>query len=257
MKKILFAYLVFITLIPNIYALEWKNLKSTHFIIYYKKADMVFLNRIKDYLENYYQKITDDIGFTRYNNFWIWENRAKVYIYDTKKEYIMDTNQPEWSFGSADVKNKIIITYYGVSEKEFFDKVVLHELVHIIFREFVGFSGNIYLWLDEGVAEFFSKDYSFMLPLIRSAIKENKFIPISSLPQASLDGLNEEQVKLFYLESGAIIYYLINNYGKANFVGFCRALRDGRSLDNALYSNYPIKNIDELNKRVINYFSNG
>lgn len=248
-------FIVFLASALFLMADDWKNIKSSHFIIYYKKTDIKFIDNLKDNLENYYQKITEEIGFTRYNNFWIWENRAKIYVYDTKKDYIMATNQPDWSLGVANAKDKIISTYYNVKDREFFDKIILHELAHLIFREFVGFSSNVPIWLDEGVASFFSKDYSFIKPAIQQILKDNKYILLNNLPVKSIGGLNDDQIKIFYLESVAVIYYLMSNFNKSNFVGFCRSLRDGNSLDRALYSNYSIKDIDELNKRVVKYFN--
>ena len=51
---------------------------------------------------------------------------------------------------------------------------------------------------------------------------------------------SDELVKTFYLEAASIIGFLRERYGPQRFTEFCRALRDGKSLDKAL--GLPIKN---------------
>lgn len=256
MKKafLLFFILLFCSTYSG--ASDWKILKSTHFIIHYNKADINFISSLKDSLEGYYQEITEEIGFTRYENFWIWDNRAKVFCYDAKNDYLSATKQPEWSLATAQVKDKIINTYVGAQTKETFNTIIRHELTHLIFREFIGMSSEVPLWFEEGVANFFSRDNLYIEPMMKKVLSDNRYINLDKLPKI-LTGLSGQDVQLFYLEAGAVIYYLIKNFGKANFVGLCRSLRDGKTLNQALFSNYPIRDVDELNKRIIKYFSNG
>jgi hypothetical protein len=81
--------------------------------------------------EEYYRSITNELGFTRFNN-WLWEDRASIYIYDDSQEYIAATKQPSWSAGLAAYREKKITTY--LADAGFFDTLLPHELGHIIFR---------------------------------------------------------------------------------------------------------------------------
>ena len=67
-------------LIMSAYAVEWKELSSDHFIIYYS-GDRKFAKGVADKAEYYYRRIAADLGYPRYSNFWTWDNRAKIYIY--------------------------------------------------------------------------------------------------------------------------------------------------------------------------------
>ena len=73
---------------------DWNTIKSTHFIIYYKNAPAEFLSQLEDSAEDYYNKIAEELGFVRFN-FWLWDNRAKIYIYDNLKEFQSATAQPD------------------------------------------------------------------------------------------------------------------------------------------------------------------
>lgn len=257
MKKIILLFSILI-LFSNSYALDdnWHTSKSTHFILYYKDVPDNFIDEVIKRSEDYYNRITDDLGFTRYN-FWLWDERAKIYIYQDIEEYVSDTGQPAWSAGCVSIKDKIIKTYPLASG--FFDTLLPHELGHIIFREFVGFNNrNIPLWLDEGVASYQEKTKRFAARgYVRKALRENKFIPLDKLSYINpANILDKGTVDIFYSESVNLIDYLINRFGKDNFVDFCRDLRDGKTIEQAISHIYSFRNLNELNNAWVRYLSN-
>lgn len=227
---------------------NWKISKSTHFIIYYKNAPDIFIEEVISKSEELYNNIADSLGFTRFN-FWLWDNRAKIYIYDDVKDYQDSTGQPVWSSGASMPKEKTIHSF--VFEKGFFDTILPHELGHIVFREFVGFDNpSIPLWLDEGVASYQEKSrYSFSESVVKRAIKDNSFFSLQKLftirPQLVSDPL---YVHIFYAEAVSVVGYMIKEFGKDNFVVFCQNLRDKRDFEKAMRSVYPWTTIDEFDK---------
>lgn len=225
---------------------DWRIAKSTHFIIHYKGAPEEFLTTLAERAEDYYDKIAEDLGFRRYN-FWLWDNRAKIYIYDDASSYQAATAQPSWSMGSALPKDKVIHAFVG--QKKFFDVVLPHEIGHIIFREFVGFDNPaIPLWLDEAVASYQEKSQALQAhQQVRKAIEKGTFIPLEKLCGINqILMFDQASVNLFYAEGRSIIDYLIKEFGKDNFVRFCQDLRDRKNLERALASSYGFKNIQEL-----------
>ncbi len=105
----------------------WNISKSTHFIVYYKKASEDFIQQAVNKSEDCYTMITDIMGLTRFD-FWLWEERAKIYVYDTLADYVSATGQPKWSAGFAIPKEKRICTFAGPSG--FFDNLLPHEMGH-------------------------------------------------------------------------------------------------------------------------------
>lgn len=236
---------------------EWNIAKSTHFIVYYKNAPEDFISQLIDKSEDYYNGIADNLGFRRYN-FWLWDNRAKIYIHADANSYQALTGQPAWSSGCAQVKEKIIHTFPYA--KGFFDRILPHEIGHIIFREFVGFDNRaLPLWLDEGVAS-----YQENLPrkpvikkIIREAVEEKKFLDLESLsrfnPHSTADN---ELVNLFYVEAVSLVDYLVSDFGTDKFVHFCQALRDKKNLEESLASTYSFRNSAELDESWQRYLRN-
>lgn len=227
---------------------KWEQQNSSHFIVYYKEAPEDFITEVIDAAEDYYQKITRDLGFTRYDS-WLWEERAKIYIYKDSENYHASSGKPSWASGHAEYEKKTIYTYplaWG-----FFDTLLPHELGHIIFREFVGFRNNkVPLWLDEGVACYQERTRRWGSEKeVKKTVESKTFIPLNELTEIkSLSDFDKDKVELFYNESVSIVSFLITNYGKYNFARLCKALKDENSLDQAIDSAYArFDNLKELN----------
>jgi len=226
----------------------WNTLKSTHFVVFYKNAPEDFVKLVTDKAEVYYDQIAEGLGFMRFD-FWLWDNRAKIYIYDDAKIYSARTGQPAWSLGIAIPGVKAIETFPYANN--FIETVLPHEMGHIIFREFVGFNNSgIPLWLDEGVASHQEKaKYSQVGIFIRKAMVEGNFMDLKKLASFySVVNLDPKLVNIFYAESFSLIDFLIREFGRDNFVLFCQNLRDKRNLERAMASVYPFGNINELDQ---------
>lgn len=250
MKRLIFIASIFFLPLTIVLAKtdDWNITKSTHFIVHYKNAQEDFLERLIERAEDYYNEIADDLGFRRFD-FWLWDKRAKIYIYDDAQEYQAATGQPSWSAGCALVNEKIIKTFPYA--QGFFDTILPHEMGHIIFREFVGFYNYaVPIWLDEGVASYQENlRRAIANRIVKEAMEENSFIDLEKLSNFSPQSFRDSRlVSLFYAESLSIIDFLIKEFGSDNFVLFCQNLRDKKNLEAALRSTYPFSNIKELDR---------
>lgn len=246
-----FLFLIFLfnkSLYAEEPSIKWKDYKSTHFIIYYNSAPESFIYNLSEKAEDYYNKIAEDLGFMRYN-FWLWDNRAQIYIYDNAEQYQSATGMPAWSLGVVTPQKKIINSF--LHKEDFVEVILPHELGHIIFREFVGFDNYaVPLWLDEGVASYQQKTkFRGSKSFIKKAIKDGSFMNIAALSDFKLLATKDRNaIDLFYIESVNLVDYLIKEYGRENFVTFCQSLRDKKDINRALASAYPFGNTDELNE---------
>ena len=251
---ILFVFLFLNELCLFGFAKEWKEFRSAHFIIYYKQASNDFLYKIRNYVEDYYQDILEDLGFRR-SKFWTWENRARIYLFNSHEDYIEQTGMAEWSAANVDYRNKIINTYPDAPN--LFDNVLVHELTHIIFREYVGFGSNIPLWLDEGVATFMEKKKEIYL-LERRLRKLNEKGSIFDLKD--LAGINDalsfsqDEAAAFYTQSFSLVYFLIKQFGRDAFAKFCYSLRQGRPFEKCLWYAFNTRDLEDLETKWHSYF---
>ncbi|MFH1398143.1 MAG: peptidase MA family metallohydrolase [Candidatus Omnitrophota bacterium] len=249
MKKYLVVLSLFCLSFGNLSAQEtnkWQESRSTHFIVYYKSASPDFIQKVIDKSESFYNNIAESLGYNRYN-FWLWDNRAKIYIHDNLNGYRSATGQPGWSAGISNPEQKIINSFPYA--QGFFEHLLPHEIGHIIFREFIGLYNNaVPVWLDEGVASYQeSLTDSRMKLIVNNAFSQNKLIALKQLfgmnPYLMRD---TNTIGLFYAQSASLIEYLVKEFSRDRFVIFCQDLRDKKDFQKAMSSNYPFSNIQEL-----------
>jgi len=233
---------------------EFLQLKSHHFIINYRQEiPRDFVYKIKDEAERFYKVITQEFNFIR-DELWLWEKRAKVFIARDKDDYAASFDCSAWSGACVNYRDKIIYTY---PNQERFSSLFAHELTHIIFREYAG-SGELPLWLDEGIATYMEnkygdKRYQGAANYLKNKISNNEYIKFSKLAAITpydLADESQEYVTLFYVESFSIINFAVKKYGKYKFSRFLNSLRKGYSLNKSLTKlTYDLKDLSVLEER--------
>lgn len=257
-------------------AQEWQELKGDHFIVYFVQ-DKVFANKVLRKAEKDYERIAADLGYARYSNFWTWANRVGIYIYPDHASYVGGSGEAEWSEGMADYEKKEIASYSG--SEGFLISVLPHEIAHLIFRDFVGFEGEVPLWLDEGVAQWEEEiNRDRIKKAVRGCFKKRALLSLKDmmnldvrlikdtdklhLRTTSIEGKHsfiildgENLINLYYLQAASLVGFLIERYGTDKFTNFCRELRDGESLKQALCSAYTtyLCSIEELEEKWMQY----
>ncbi len=238
-------------------AQEWQELRGDHFIIYYENDSDGFVKEVLRSAEYDYSQIASDLGYARYANFWQWENRVKIFIYPDQDSFLKATGQASWSVGSANYKTKQISGFFGCAQ--FKTDTLPHEIAHLVFRDFVGFVGEVPLWLDEGVAQRQEKSKRELINYYaRNLYEKNKLLSLKSLTEMDVRRVAEgAQAQDFYVQSASLVGFLIEHYGADNFTHFCRQLRDGKSLDEALRFAYAgrLGSSSELERQWLKYVS--
>ncbi len=246
----LFSFvLLFISMDNLAIAQSWQELKGEHFKIYYVN-NRQFAKKTLDKCEEYYEKIADDLGYPRYKKFWSWSKRVKIYIYpdyESYLDYIKKKGYAHWAEGIANYKDMEIISYS--KNRKFLDAVLPHEITHLLFRDYVG-RRNIPLWIDEGVAQWQEKyKRKYVKQKMKELLQYHKPIPIERLMMLNLNKIvNKKVIELFYVQSVSLIDFLVKTYGADNFISFCRQLRDGKDINEALKFSYPmsVRSVEEL-----------
>ncbi len=280
MKKIFLYFIISALLWQGIaVADDMKEMGSQHFICHFA-GDEAFAKDVLDKAEGYYKDIALGIGYPRYSDFWTYDNRVEIYIYADKATFAEVTGQPEWSCGMADFSKREIVGYLW--SEEFLDSVLPHEMAHLIFRDFVGFTGKIPLWLDEGVAQWAeAARRDKMKAMVKELYEEDKLLSLEDLTKLDIRKFKTmdrvyiratrdkegRQVALFlstdalvgdyYLVSVSLINFLIDRYGSDRFAHFCRGLRDGKTVGGALKFAYSpsITDIDDLETKWRQYLA--
>ena len=237
----------------------WEIRKSFHFYVYHKGCSENFLDRLIDKAEDGYREVTSEFKFFR-DEPWLWEKRARVYVFRNKDEYLESTHMPEWSSGSALPLQRTIYTYEG--SYTFLEGIIIHEITHLIFREFVG-RAHIALWLDEGVAVYMEKKHQarFLKKQMKRLLRQDAYIPFIDFLHVEFKDLDRERehgrqlrgedyVEKFYIQSFSLVYFLIDEFGTYRLIRMLRRIRDGESFEDAFFNVYTqLKNVDRLERR--------
>lgn len=264
--KILFLFFLFCEFCLARFAFsqesDWQNVKGKHFIVLYQDdKDRVEANRISRLAEKYYVSIGREIGYTRYSNFWTWNDRVQIILFPNKRIFLEQTGHPEWARGGAlDIGfsgQKVIVSYAG--QAEFFDEILPHEISHLVLYDFIGFDHKIPTWFSEGVAQLAEAGKAEKSDLVmRLMLRLNRYYPIDSLNGINIQyERNAEYVELFYAESVSVVSFLIKKFGSESFGRLCRAMSDGSSLEVAMKRVYRnmFSSYSDLEKKWIQYLN--
>ena len=223
----------------------WLTFEGDHFVVLCPSSDdEEAAHAILNHAEEYYNDIADDIGYSRYQTFWTWNNRVKIILFEDQTSYVTQTGQPPWSQGFASIyselfKSRIIVSYKD--QPNFVDVILPHEITHLILHDFIGFDRPIPRFFDEGVAQLEQKDDSLShMDIMAKLIIGGRIIPLQELLAYDLlaHRNDAQSVSIFYVESLYIVDFLIKTYGKDAFKEMCRHLRDGDSFEDALKASY-------------------
>lgn len=201
--------------------------------------------------EFYYNKIAEELGYARYSNFWQWNKRVKIYVHPSKEAFQKATGQPAWSHGMASYLDKSIHSIE--TNANFLDEVLPHEIAHLIFRDFVGFKGEVPLWMDEGIAQWQEdakrREALALMPRLAS---RGEVFTLERMMTLDIRGESDPfKVALFYTQAISLVDFLVKSFGPSSFTAFCRQLRDGKNIQEALRMAYPgsISSIREMEDR--------
>ena len=112
------------------------DLKSTHFVVRYTlPGERNTAEEILDQAEQMYVRVSRNIGFTRYADFWTWDKRVKIILFPDQISYTRFTGQTQWSRGYASrdsklFRDRVVVTYDG--QPEIFSAILPHEIAHLI-----------------------------------------------------------------------------------------------------------------------------
>jgi hypothetical protein len=75
---------------------QYDELRFPHFIVYYDKSvSESYANKVGDMGERFYMDITEEFNLVR-NEFWTWDNRAKIFVAKDKDAFKTSFSCPAW-----------------------------------------------------------------------------------------------------------------------------------------------------------------
>jgi len=126
---------------------------------------------------------------------------------------------------------------------------LFHEFTHVVVR-FLG-GKNVPWWLNEGLAEAFSRELSpAQEAFLQKAAEDGMLFPLSKLEGNQLDHQSPDVLRLAYAQSHVTVAYLWRHFGQGRLADLMSNLAEGITPEEALYKNYR-RNYDSLYKEVL------
>ena len=146
--------------------------------------------------------------------------------------------------------NAIVIDYSKMNTHPFTLRTVMkHELCHLLLHHHID-DDHLPKWLDEGVCQWVSDGIAeiaidYKRSVLNTAILSERQFSLSDLTHRFPKGRNS--MILAYEESKSIIEYVNRNYGRESILEILGSLKDGQSVEAAIYSSLAVS-LDELEK---------
>ncbi len=212
---------------------DWATLSGRHVVVQHRNQP-VLAETLRVRAEALYKSMCRDLGMTRRTDFWLGDRRATIVLYTDLAEFQRATGSPAWAAGRANPGTRRI-ELVGVTIATL-ESDLAHELAHLVFRDYVATSPNVPLWLDEGVAQWLSRPDPAASVSVGLAARI-PLVELTGLRAADLPDTGEAIT--FYQQAASLVEFLVTTQGPARSGEFCRHLRDGRSLADALRFTYP------------------
>jgi len=243
--------LIFMTTIglPNAFAMQfgrndlrtdtfnWEVASNENFDIYYYPEEEDIVDTVAQILEASYDKLSEKLEYTP-------GERFPFFLYLTHPQFEQNRISPvgEGTGGfSEPLRNRFVVPYSG-SRKEL-EHVLTHELTHIFtFSMWYGgfwktgklmFSFFIPLWVQEGLAEYCSKEWDSDDDIvIRDAVIHNRLVPLRDLHGFS--HMEGHDVWLAYKEAHSALEFMAERYGTEKVPHLIKEIGNATDIDASL-----------------------
>lgn len=208
---------------------EWFTQDSERFKIYYTEADKSLAATLPAILENEYFDLSAKLGLHL-------DVTVQVLLVHTQEKFHELTGQliPDWGEGIADAARGLIIlkTTSQSLSRDRLQKLVRHELIHILIGRGLAQSETLPRWFNEGLAIYFSYDEEFAGGgAISKAILSNSVVPLNEIEEVLK--FQTEKARLAYEESFSAILYLEEEFGSESIAAILAELKAGKTFDQA------------------------
>lgn len=196
---------------------RWNELVTPHFRIFYYHPQLAA--RVANHLEYHWYQIQHSLAPTSFKG--EWKIPCQVFIHPSKQQYLQTTGMDPWSEGVSQLehapgrlKSHKIQLYQSAPLLS--SSIVPHELTHVLYPWFMKYKGNLPLWLNEGLAMCSEPAFRqrYRLRTIRMALRSGSAYPLSSLCSMRNYPSAEKEVEIYYAQSFAVVYFLLQNFGK-------------------------------------------
>ncbi len=229
---------------------KWIDLETANCVVYYKNTK--YAKTVAKRVEETLERVTEQL---QYDDLDWHKDKCKVFVFDdatTWKEFVKESGvASEWADGFAYGPLREVYMHAGDPDG-MLNRVLPHELTHIIHREYARDDAYLPLWLLEGLAcynEFSGKETRF--GLVKRALASGRMIPLGSLA-AFRAYPRGDAVNLFYAESLMLVEFIMDRFGHEGLVRLHKKLRKVEEFDKLVKRTFKM-DVEEFERQWLDY----
>jgi hypothetical protein len=215
---------------------QWKHAETEHFIYHFIHSYVATPVSVE--AEFHYRVVAKELERDQPAT----DTKSHIYIFEDPEQW-----RQFQSFGSLEpwtggIHAQGSLFIQRDPRYKFSNNVLGHEIVHLVLHRF--YSGGIPCWLDEGFAQYISKNAhasyqrarGYLSKAHSEAISQSELIPLSAL--LAMTHPPSERVETFYDESERLVRFLAAS-DKPGFLALLDALARHQPFETALARFYP------------------
>ncbi len=226
--------------------ISWHHAQTEHFVIHYEQA--IFARKVARLAEFFYGYIAGDLKGVED----LREGRSHIFIFRSEKRWkeLLATRKDVDAWTYSLVEGPVMYLQQADNTASSSD-VLAHEMTHLVINRF--FTGELPLWLNEGLAEFYEEfgyaEYKGIKKSRRTQFHKlaNPY-PLPELLAATMYPANVEAVDSFYRTSKYLVAFLLLERPADRFVPFLNAMMNGADIPSAMATQYGFSSLDALER---------
>jgi len=213
---------------------DFRGDSSRHFnVTFSREAERRQVRDVLSILESAYQ----DIGRLLGNVFPPNPVQVTLYTADGFSESTQMGEHVGALFDGTKIRCPIMDKEGNILPKDELKRRLYHEYVHVLVRHLA--QQNAPWWLNEGLAETLSKDFTpTEIRTLKESYENDTLLSLDSMESSQLEKLSPEKLRLAYYQSHMTVDYIRNKHGLRSFNAMLKALGEGADPEIALRNQF-------------------
>ena len=210
---------------------DFKTLQNERLTLYWYNGGRAFGDSLFNQANKALNQLEADVGVTL-------ERPIKIFIYGTHEDLIsaLSISAQEWTGGVAFSEEGVVVIGVRADNLDWGLKAMTHELTHLVIHQATDNPyGDLPRWLDEGLAVYNENpeglDEQFF-ERFQEAVENDALMTLQTL--SSTFPADPEAANLAYGQSGAVVHFIIRQYGNEAMKELLEIFSEGSLYDDAL-----------------------
>ncbi len=211
---------------------DWQSLSSGRLTLYWYRGDQSFGEALFDRANTTLDQIESETGVRV-------EHPVKIFIYGSHRDLLeaIEVGAQEWTGGQAFTEHGVVVIDVSPNDLDFGLIATPHELTHIVIDSATDNPyGDLPRWLDEGLAVHMSGEMDSPIRGYRDMVevyaRQDRLMTLQTL--SSSFPADPDMANLAYAQSGMVVEFIIEHYGKEAMANLLDIFAQGSTYDDAL-----------------------